>query len=271
MKRTFLTLILACILAGAFAQDSTTVKQDTVVKKKKSVTIKIDTESGVGVGNDDDDEDEDTPSKAPGFSFGITFSRFDLGYAKLIDNGSFTLSPQNQFLSYRAGKTSTVGFDVLQMGYRFNSNFKIYLAGGIDWVHIRLREDITILPNEPVLTYRQDTIDYSKNRFSSTYVRIPLAFEFRTRDDNRGRKFRFVAGPEIGFLLNGKVKQISDENGKQKFKDDYHYTTFRYGAVVRVGYGGLGLFAKYYFNDMFENSPAQDGLRNMSFGLMAGF
>jgi hypothetical protein len=33
----------------------------------------------------------------------------------------------------------------------------------------------------------------------------------------------------------------------------------------------MGIYAKYYFNDMFENSPAQEGLRNFSFGLTLGF
>jgi hypothetical protein len=31
------------------------------------------------------------------------------------------------------------------------------------------------------------------------------------------------------------------------------------------------VFAKYYVNDMFENSPDQKGLRNFSFGLTFGF
>ncbi len=32
-----------------------------------------------------------------------------------------------------------------------------------------------------------------------------------------------------------------------------------------------GLYAKYYFNDMFENSPAQAGLKNFAVGLTFGF
>jgi hypothetical protein len=74
-----------------------------------------------------------------------------------------------------------------------------------------------------------------------------------------------------GFLLDGRVKQISQENGKQKIDDTYNYATFRYGGFVRVGYGIFGLYAKYYFNDMFEDSPEQAGLKNFSFGLTVGF
>jgi len=209
--------------------------------------------------------------KNGGAFMGITFSRLDLGLATLVDNGSFTLSPQNQFLRYRSWKTSNVGFDVLQLGVKFSKTFKIYLSGGFDWTLIRLRDNITILPNQPVLTYRQDNINYSKNRFSSSYLRIPLSFDFKSKPDSRGNKFHFVLGPEGGFLLNGRVKQISTQNGKQKIDDTYHFTTFRYGAFTRIGYGDFGIFAKYYFNDMFENSPAQAGLKNFSFGIMLGF
>jgi hypothetical protein len=202
---------------------------------------------------------------------GITFSRFDLGLATLVDNGSFTLSPQNQFLSYRSWKTSNVGFDVFQMGVRFNPNFRIYLSGGFDWTLIRLREDITILQNQPVLTYRVDNVPYTKDRFSSSYLRIPLSFEFRTNEDNRGNRWHFVVGPDGGFLIEGMMKQESAEFGKVKHYDTYHFNTFRYGGFFRLGYGDFGIFAKYYFNDMFENSPEQTGLRNFSFGFMLGF
>ena len=275
MKRLIFTTILCAAITGVFAQnnaDTTKAATDTI-KHKKGHSLKF------GYGEDASyvniNKPQDTTihehSKAPGFSFGLTFSRLDLGLTTMIDNGSFTLSPQNQFLRYRSWKSSNNGFDVIQFGYRFNSSFKIYLSGGFDWTLFRLRENITILPNQPVLTYRVDNIDYSKNRFSASYLRIPLSFDFRTKEDADGNRAHFVFGPDGGFLLGGRVKQISQENGKQKFDDTYHFATFRYGAFARIGYGAWGIFAKYYFNDMFENSPAQKGLKNFSFGITLGW
>ena len=72
-------------------------------------------------------------------------------------------------------------------------------------------------------------------------------------------------------MLNGSQKFKSSEEGKRKVKDDFNYAKFRYGAFARIGYQWVGLYAKYYFNDMFENSPQQEGLRNLSFGLMFFF
>jgi hypothetical protein len=277
MKRLIFTIIVCLAASFAFAQstpaDSARNTTDTTTTHNKHVKVKLgfgDDVPQVNINSNGPDTAYHA-HKAPGFSFGVTFSRIDLGFATLVDNGSFTLSNKNKFLSYRQWKTSNFGFDVLQFGYRFNSTFKIYVSGGFDWTHIRLRDDITIQRNAPVLTYVQDSIHYSKNRFSSSYLRIPLSFYYRSHEDDRGNCFRLVAGPEIGILLNGRVKQISDENGKQKFNDDYHFAKLRKGVFVRMGYGIMGLYAKYYFNDMFENSPDQKGLRNFSFGLTFGF
>jgi hypothetical protein len=274
MKRLLLAALFCIITGHGFAQTTTTTsttvidtlkdgKTTTVTTKKTTVTI--------GDFKSRRDSLRHRDRKPSGFNFGLTFSRFNLGLTTLVDNGSFTLSSKNDFLSYRSWKSSNVGFDVIQFGYRFTPNFKIYLAGGFDWTLIRLRKDITIQRDAPVLTYVTDPIHYSKNRFSSTYFRIPLSFEIRSKEYSDGKRARFVFGPEGGILLGARVKQISEEKGKQKLDDDYHFAKIRYGAFARLGYGFAGFYAKYYFNDMFENSPEQAGLKNFAVGLTFGF
>ncbi len=272
MKRILITGIICAATSGLYAHeagiDTAKAPKDTV---KHGYHIFFDKKSPALEHEVVKDSTRYSYHKAPGFSFGLTFARFDLGLATLVDNGSFTLSPQNQFLSYRSWKTSNVGFDVVQTGYRFSSAFKIYVAGGFDWTLIRLRQNITIQRGTPTLTYTTDNINYSKNRFSASYFRVPLAFDFRTHDDHGGAAYHFVFGPEFGVLLDGRVKQISDQNGKQKIDGGYHFAKYRYGAVGRVGHGAFGIFAKYYFNDMFQDSPAQQGLKDFAFGFTLGF
>ena len=243
---------------GVFAQQDTLKKQDslqkTAVKKGFKFSVAVNDTMG------------SAPNPKGRFVGGLTFTRFDLGFTRLVDNGNFTLSPVNDFLDYKAYKSSTVSFDLLDFGYRFNTNFKVYLAAGLDWTMLRLEKDITIRRNTAALEYDPSAVDFSKNRFSSFYVHIPLGFQFRSKENDRGKRFYFVLSPEVSFLLNGKVKQVSKENGKQKFRDDYTFEPMRLGGSVRVGYGWIGLFSKYYFNDMFDSAP-QAGLRNMSFGI----
>jgi len=260
------TLILTAVMVSGltfFAGSGANAQQDSVKRKNKEINY------GVNISIGKKDSTGHINSSKGRFVAGITFTRLDIGLSKLIDNGSFSLSPANDFLDYKAAKTSHFSFDILQMGYRFNPNFKIYIAGGFDWTHIRLKKNITIQESTPTLTYKTENIAFSKNRFSSSYVHIPLNFELRTKENSKGRRFYFVAGPEVAFLIDGKVKQISDENGKQKINDDYTFAPFRYGGTVRIGTNGIALFAKYYASDMFDSTP-QKGLKNMAFGLTLG-
>jgi hypothetical protein len=268
MKRIILTALMVSGLAGLIAQKAS-AQQDSTSKRKYKISWTFGQEEKSKRSHKRDTINIDSIDNKGRFMGGFTFTRIDLGLSKLIDNGSFSLTPANDFLDYKAAKTSTVSFDVLQLGYRFNQNFKIYLAGGFDWTLIRLKQDITILNEPQSLGVKQEDIHFEKNRFSSSYVHIPLNFEFRTKENDNGKRFYFVIGPEVGFLLNGKIKQISDDRGKQKVKDDYHFQPFRYGGTVRLGYGSLGIFTKYYANDMFD-TEAQKGLKNMSFGLTLG-
>lgn len=256
-------------LNGVFAQD--TLKTDTIEvttqpTKKQTTSISV---AGIELGKNKRDSIRNVSSK---FSFQLTFARIDLGLATFLDKGSYTLSPGNEFLEHQQWKTNNFGFEILQTGYRFNSYFKIYLAAGFDWNHIRLKKNVTIQPDQPRLTSVTETeVDFSKNRFSSNYLRVPLSFQFRTKDDENGNKFYFVAGPEIGFLINGKTKQKSEERGKVKQKDDFNFNPFRYGAFARFGYGGFGVFVKYYANDVFADNQGPKDFKNLNFGLMLGF
>jgi len=274
MKKLLIATLLVSGLASVMTGTATAQKDDTTNDKEKTFNISFKKRVSKVLNIDQDSlRRQDSLKKIEAdkgrFIGGITFTRLDLGFSKLIDNGSFNLSPTNDFLSYKGIKTSTVSFDVLQFGYRFNPQFKVYIAGGFDWTMIRLRNNITIQQGTRDLTYVEETTAFEKNRFSNSYVHFPLNFEFRSKENERGKRFYFVLGPEVSFLLNGKVKQVSDEFGKVKYKDDYNFQAFRYGGTVRLGYGGIGLFTRYYFNDMFD-SPAQKGLKNMSFGITFG-
>ena len=292
MKHILLTCLTAAWMSGvAYGHDdlkkngliSLSQAQDTTVmdtvkgagkKKKIHVVWGSDQDNTLSVEKVDStryDEDRGmlrVQGKKPKVILGITFSRFDLGLATLMDNGSFTLSPENDFLKNRTWKTINVGFDVFQFGYRFNEKFRLFMSAGFDWTHIRLKNDVIFDRNTTPLSWQQSDIHYDKNRFSSSYLRIPITFEHRFGPD---RDLRIAYGPIGGFLLNGSQKFKSSEEGKRKVKDDFNYTKFRYGAFARIGYQWVGLYAKYYFNDMFENSPQQEGLRNLSFGLMFFF
>lgn len=203
---------------------------------------------------------------------GITFSRIDWGFSRILDDGKFALSDENEFLEY--GRASNFGFDVLQYGVRFNDNFKIYISSGIEWNYLRLKNNILLTRSESPLDYQEidpSEVEYTKNVLTSTYLRVPLTVEFRTRKFENGKRMKFALAGITGFRLKGTQRLKSEVNGQQKFKNNYNLAKFQYGAVARIGYDQLGIFGKYYFNSFFDDSPDQDKLNNFAFGLTLGF
>lgn len=254
-------------IGAAPLQDSLHLKGKTIIQVGKTISIKSrNSDTAVTIGSDNAVVTK--PKKA--VSIGLEFTRFDLGFSRYLDQGSFTLSPANANLDFLPAKTSNVGFDFFEFKYKASDKFRLYIGAGLDWNHIRLNNNVTFQKNQATLTAIQEPINFTKNRFSSRYLRIPIGFDF-TQTIQNGHKFHFVLGPEFGFLLNGKVKQESKERGKEKFKDDYNFNPFRYGAFVRVGYKGMGMYSKYYFNDVFAKGQGPVDFKNLSFGLCWGF
>lgn len=273
MKKIYLLALAVCLGQMVKAQTADSLKTDTIIVKRGSKT-RVVIEAGpvkVSVGNQDSTKKAKKTVKYPNVTYGLTFEHFDIGLSQYHTGSNFGAPAGYGYLETDTWKTSNVGFDLLQFGLRFSPNVKVMLAAGLDWNHMRLKQNVTIQPEQPTLTAIPSTVDYSKNRFSSRYVRVPLYFEYRSPQDKKGHRTSIVFGPEVGFLLNGKVKQVSKANGKEKFKDDYNLEPFRYGANIRVGYGGAGLFFKYYLNDVFAKGQGPADYKNLNFGITFGF
>ena len=292
MKSLLLTILnIAFITAGVQAQNQQVIqvrRTDTVRVIADSTVVEIKNDGQkkrvkliFEYGNDSigkpvkvsisKEDKQDVVKKGNPFFIGLTFSHFDLGLAKILDNGKIRLSPTNEFLDYKTWKTINVGFDVFKMGYKFTDQFNMQIAAGFDWTHIRLKQDILFLEDTRPLTYVESDIDYSKNRFTSSYLRIPLTLTLSTKAGALPKRLNVAVGPMAGILLQGSQKVKSDAEGKHKVKDDFNFAPVTYGAFARVWYGSLGVYTKYYFNDMFVDSPEQEGVKNLSFGLMFMF
>lgn len=199
---------------------------------------------------------------------GLTFTRIDWGFSRPIDDGSFTFSEDNSFLSY--SKASNFGFDIAQFGVRFNDVVKVYLSSGFEWNYLRLKKNVFLDTDATPLDYTIADIEFKKNILTSTYLRLPLSVEFRGKPNRNGDRLKLAVGAMTGILLKGS-QRLKDNKGKHRYKDNFNLASFQYGAFARIGFGSMALFTKYYMNDMFENSPAQKGLHNFTFGATLGF
>jgi hypothetical protein len=268
MKKIILSAIGLAMFSIVQAQEQDSIIKD---KKTKSTAVLSIGSDGLQIAIGGKDTIAKKPEKYPKINFGFNIEHFDIGLSKYHIGSDFGTPTGYDFLDNQASKTLNIGLDLFEMGIRLNPNFKMMLAAGIDWNLIRLRKNVTILPDQSTLSATTDIIEYDKNRLSSRYLRIPFYFEYRTNKNEKGKRATIVFGPEVGFLLDGKLKQKSNENGKVKIKDDYNFEQFRYGANLRVGYKDAGIFFKYYMNDVFAKNQGPSGYKNLNFGFTFGF
>ena len=118
--------------------------------------------------------------------------------------------------------------------------------------------------------------ELSESEFRITNVVVPIHFEFGpSKKTERKNSFRYSTakyfkvgiGGYAGFNIGTQQKLRFKEDGdriKQKIRRSYNATPFVYGLSAYVGYGGLGVYAKYDLNPVFENQSFDQ--HNLSIG-----
>jgi hypothetical protein len=120
-----------------------------------------------------------------------------------------------------------------------------------DWV---LTRETASNPGSLVLTPYPDEYDYSKNKFVTTYLELPI--EFRLITEGR-RPFKFATGFRLGYQVQNHNKIIDDE-GKRKFYNFDYIEKLRYGVSARMGYGRIGITGFYSLVPLVDEKNGSD-------------
>lgn len=107
--------------------------------------------------------------------------------------------------------------------------------------------------------------EYTKNKFSTSYIDIPLEINLVSKSDKRNRNFKFAFGGRIGLLISNYIKYVGEDfrnvsNHIVKFKE-YRFDNlnpYRYGLYIRANYGRIGLTANYSLSKVFKNNKGPD-------------
>jgi len=124
--------------------------------------------------------------------------------------------------------------------------------------------------NNRFLTY--DTIsgngvnDFKKSQIALNHLEAP--FEIRYHFGGRESKGIYLGvGGSGAILFESHTKVKYRKFGhlfKEKRKDDFKLTRFRYTAFARFGIGAFGVFYKWHFHDVFTSS-GPEGATNMGY------
>ncbi len=175
------------------------------------------------------------PDFAKSFGVQINFMEFNFG---MIEKPKFAM-----------GLTTGLGLTVLN--YRLDDN-------------VRLINDSAVL-----MAYYDNTVSTIKSKLTATYLTLPVLFEFNTHGENNHDGFHFGIGGFGGVRIGSQTKVVVNDRGdKDRFKSNgsYHLNPFRYGAMVRLGWNRINLFANYAVSEMFESGEGPE-VHPVEFGL----
>jgi len=175
-------------------------------------------------------------------------------------NNTFTLPQAYNFLDQNINKSVGVNLNIFEKNFNlYHNNFGITTGLGVSWDNYRFSKDITLRSDTSVIWYRQDSIDFKKNKLTTCFLNVPLIFEFQTHKYNNN--FHFGIGGTFGYLIGSHTKQVYEINNKTykpKVYDDFHLNPFRYGLTARVGWGHINLFANYSLSALFAKNEGPE-------------
>jgi len=296
MKRLLSFFFCLSILSVSYAQDPVEKlkalenKDTTIVQKtdslKKNLNTKVSGDSTrIRIGNKSitiiDDNDHTTftfPNRSR-----RNYDRWDVEYKRrsgfqghwaglefgvngLLDkNQSLTLKGDLAPLDLKQARSWNINLNFMQYSIGLGTDKVGLLTGmGLEFnnyhfsnpISLKVENGITVVDS----SYIKGNMDVSKSKLSTTHLTIPLILEFQIPTGDHGHRI-FISGGVIGGLRIGShTKVIYDDGGrkKDKNKEDFNLSTFRYGFTARVGYRGLKLFATYYPVQLFEKDKGPE-------------
>jgi len=149
-----------------------------------------------------------------------------------------------------------------------NKNRNVAIGIGLGYSGNSFNQNMLINKNDVGnFTYSvlNDTeISYTKNKFSTHMVELPIEFRWRTSTATEYRFWRIYTGLKIGYLF-AHTSKFKGDLGSLEFNDDNDFNDFQYGLTLSVGYNTWNIHFYYALNPIFSgNAKLNDDVIDMS-------
>lgn len=261
-------------------------KKDTTHFKlgKKDISI-VDEGDGTSVKvtePDESDENNDAgniPQKPPKTNKNKKFkghwAGFEFGLNNYVDNNnSLSRTAGTEFLDINTGKSWNFNLNFAQYSIGFGTDRLGLVTGmGIEFSNYHFSNNNSITKSNNMIAALDYTQSLNKNKLQTTYLTAPLLLEGQLLNGSRSKRIH-ISGGLIGGLKIGsftKVKYVEDGSKKRdKEKDDFYLSPFRYGLTARIGYKMVNLYANYYMTPLFIKDKGPE-LHPVALGLVVSF
>jgi hypothetical protein len=241
--------------------------------KKDSTTINFRNKKYIII-NKDKDSDTKIAYKNDDFHH---WGGFGMGVNGWLSNGNISLPKNQKYMELNYGKSLNFQLNPFEKDIHLYKNYVNLVTGlGFEWSQYEFANKTKLNPDTSYtfgIIDSTNTYSYKKNRFKTTYVNVPLLFEFNTNKSAK-KSFHIAVGVIGGYRLGSRTRQVVDFNGNTiRFikKDNYNINPFRVNAHLSIGYHDFTIYANYALTNLFESgkgpqlSPFTIGVKIISF------
>jgi hypothetical protein len=211
--------------------------------------------------------------------FDIHWAGFEIGLNNFVTSDySFNLPAEYSYMDLHTGKSWNININLLEYDIAlFGDNFGIGTGMGLEFNDYRFDSKLPIKEGEGQIvvdsSYFGSSINVDKAKLTMTHLTVPLLLEFQVPggdDDGFFITAGVIGGLRIGSHTKTVVIEDDGDKDKNKNRDDFYLSSFRYGFTARIGYGAVRLFANYYETPLFEKGKGPQ-IHPYSLGFMVSF
>ncbi len=182
-------------------------------------------------------------------------------------NGDFSVSldPGEDFMELHAARSWNINFNFLQYDLTLRENNIGLVTGlGLERNTYRFSNNVSITKQDGVIVpvdYDQAGIRLDRTLFRTYYLAVPLLIEFQTNHPRRSQRAYFSTGIIGGLNIGSSTRVVYRDNtgrNRDRVRDDFYLSPFRYGLTARAGYRSLNLFANYYPTGLFQDNKGPE-------------
>ncbi len=178
---------------------------------------------------------------------------------------SVSLDPGEDFMELRAARSRNINLNILQYDLTISDNNIGFVTGlGFEFNNYRFSNNVSITKENREIVpiyYDEAGINLDRTRFRAIYLNVPLMIEFQTNHARRSRRAYVSAGVTGGVNIGSSTRVVYKDNssrGRERVRDDFYLSPFRYGLSFRTGYRSLNLYANYYPTPLFQKGKGPE-------------
>jgi hypothetical protein len=196
------------------------------------------------------------------------WAMMDIGINTFLQDGSFQLDGDAApFNDLRYGRTWNLDMHLFRQRISLvQRKFNLEYGLTFSWHNYAFQNDVLITPAADEFAFETSDVGLRKSKMSATYLTVPLLLNLETNPDKKSNSFRLSAGMYGGVRIASRTKVKTEDKLKLKQRDDFNLNAFRYGPMVRIGYGWFNVYAQYALSDLFADNQGPE-LTPVTFGI----